>query len=284
MVVLDPAASWRFFNVPASLSTALTSFLHCTLSHFWLMRRRTVMMWARYSLVFPWEKMDMLKTAPLGRLILRLSCASLVVTRSVGGTYGTGGPLISALSPLITLETVQQERGMLLSGDKRLLREGWCKDLLCNQKGNYESLKLILIRLECMCILPKAPKRCTWILTCSVSPIPSAYTGIQSCLGMMMWLTCHLIFWWCGELTTSDLTQQSSLITHVPSYFSQMRQKNHCTIRCIIGLQHLTPRMMNQHGLNEEKNLVRKKIDLSIESSEVTHVVSLDTNNQRVRV
>jgi hypothetical protein len=30
----------------------------------------------------------------------------------------------NALSPLITLETARQERSVLLSGDKRLLREG----------------------------------------------------------------------------------------------------------------------------------------------------------------
>jgi hypothetical protein len=32
------------------------------------------------------------------------------------------------------------------------------------------------------------------------------------------------------------------------------------------------------------KNLIRKKNDLSIESSKVTHVVSLDTNNLSVRL
>jgi hypothetical protein len=66
-----------------------------------------------------------------------------------------------SLSPLIALETAQQERSRLLSGDKRLLREGRSVDLLCNQKEKYESLKLILIRLKCMCISPGAPKKCT---------------------------------------------------------------------------------------------------------------------------
>ncbi len=37
--------------------------------------------------------------------------------------------------------------------------------------------------------------------------------------------------------------------------------------------------MKNQHGLNEEKIFYKEKNDLSIESSVVTHVVSLDTNN-----
>ena len=48
----------------------------------------------------------------------------------------------------------------------------------------------------------------------------------------------------------------------------QARQKYSCTVRSIIGLQHLPPWMKNQHGLNEEKNPYRKN-NLSIESSEV---------------
>ncbi len=70
----------------------------------------------------------------------------------------------SALSPSVNLETARQERSMLLSGDKRLVSEGSDVDLLCNQNGNYESLKLILIRFKCMCILPGPPKQCTWNL------------------------------------------------------------------------------------------------------------------------
>jgi hypothetical protein len=38
--------------------------------------------------------------------------------------------------------------------------------------------------------------------------------------------------------------------------------------------------MKNQHELNEEKNLNKKKNDLSIELSDVTPVVSLGTNHQ----
>ncbi len=91
---LVPAFFWRFSSVLTSLSTTLASFLHCTLSPFWLMRRRTAMACKRYSLVFPWEKMDMLKMFPLGSLILRLSGASFVVTRSVGGMYRMGGQLL----------------------------------------------------------------------------------------------------------------------------------------------------------------------------------------------
>ncbi len=64
---------------------------------FSLMRCRTATTCARYYSVFSWKKMDMLKMVPSGSLILRLSGASLVVTRSVGGRYGTGGWLINCL-------------------------------------------------------------------------------------------------------------------------------------------------------------------------------------------
>ncbi len=46
------------------------------------------------------------------------------------------------------------------------------------------------------------------------------------------------------------------------------------------GLQHSPPRMKNQHGLNEEKNHIGKKIIFQLSACEVTRVVSLDTNNQ----
>jgi hypothetical protein len=55
----------------------------------------------------------MLKTIPSGSLILRLSGASLVVAKSIGGTYGMGGLLLSCsflhskfLSPLGLLRVV----------------------------------------------------------------------------------------------------------------------------------------------------------------------------------
>ena len=37
--------------------------------------------------------------------------------------------------------------------------------------------------------------------------------------------------------------------------------------------------MKNQHELNEEKNLYRKKIISQLSACDVTRVVSLDTNN-----
>jgi hypothetical protein len=38
--------------------------------------------------------------------------------------------------------------------------------------------------------------------------------------------------------------------------------------------------MNNQHGVNEEKNINKEQNDLSIEVSDVTRVIILDTNNQ----
>jgi hypothetical protein len=46
------------------------------------------------------------------------------------------------------------------------------------------------------------------------------------------------------------------------------------------GLQHSPPRMKNQHGLNEEKSHLGKKIISQLSACDVTRVVSLDTNNQ----
>ncbi len=45
------------------------------------------------------------------------------------------------------------------------------------------------------------------------------------------------------------------------------------------GLPHLPPRMKNQHGLNEGKKHIGKKIISHLSACDVTHVVSLDTNN-----
>ncbi len=50
------------------------------------------------------------------------------------------------------------EQNLLLKEGKRSLRR--------TPKWILWELKLILIRLECMCILPRSPKRCTWIVMC----------------------------------------------------------------------------------------------------------------------
>jgi hypothetical protein len=67
----------------------------------------------------------------------------------------------SALIPSVDLEIARQERRVLLAGDVRLLREGSDVVSLSSQKGNYEQLKLLLLRIKCMCILSGPPKRCT---------------------------------------------------------------------------------------------------------------------------
>ena len=41
----------------------------------------------------------------------------------------------------------------------------------------------------------------------------------------------------------------------------------------------MPPRMKKQHGLNEEKNYLGKKIIFQLSACDVTRVVSLDTNN-----
>ncbi len=109
----------------------------------------------------------------------------------------TAASLPWALSVL--LEIARQERSVLRAGDKRLLRESNDVALISNQIGNYEILKLIFIRLKCMCISLKPPKRCTWILTCqSVWYLPLRRNTV------MMW-------WWNGGPATSypneDLVQ-----------------------------------------------------------------------------
>jgi hypothetical protein len=100
------------------------------------------------------------------------------------------------MSPSVNLETAQQERSMLLSGDNRLLREGNDVDLLCNQKGNYESLKLILIRLKCM-YLARTSKEMhmnpdVFGLTNTKRLCRNAVLH-QGDAVVMMWRTCHLI-------------------------------------------------------------------------------------------
>ncbi len=53
---------------------------------------------------------------------------------------------------------------------------------------------------------------------------------------VLRWRTCYLITWWCGELTTSDLTQRSSLFTCVVSDLGRAHQKYPCILQGIIGL------------------------------------------------
>ncbi len=84
-----------------------------------------------------------------------------------------------------------------------------------------------------MCISLRVPKRYTWLLTCSVRPIPSTYVGMQSCMANDDVAACHLITWRCGGLNTSDLTQWSGPITRLASGLSLVCQKYPCTVRVI---------------------------------------------------
>ncbi len=47
---------------------------------------------------------------------------------------------------------------------------------------------------------------------------------------VMMWWLCHLISRWGVGLNTSDLTQQSGLITHIATDLCRARQKYPCTV------------------------------------------------------
>ncbi len=100
---------------------------------------------------------------------------------------------------------------------------------------------------------------------------------------VLRWRTCHLITWWCGELTTSGLTQQSGLFTCIASDLGRAHQKYPCTVWGIIGLRHSPPQMKISMG-SMRKKPYKEKNDLSTESSEVIRVVTLDTNNLSVRL
>ncbi len=73
----------------------------------------------------------------------------------------------------------------------------------------------------------------------------------------------------------SELTQQSGSLTRLASDLSQVRQKYVCTIPLS-----LAPTKEESAWLNEEKNLIGKKIISQLSACDVTCVVCLDTNNQ----
>jgi hypothetical protein len=99
LILLGTQTLGLFSRVLANLSTVLASFLHCTSSPFCSMRHRTAATYVRQSLVFHREKM----VIPLGSLTFILSKDSLVVTRSIGGTYRIGEQLLSC--PFLHLES-----------------------------------------------------------------------------------------------------------------------------------------------------------------------------------
>ena len=82
-----------------------------------------------------------------------------------------------------------------------------------------------------------------------------------------------------GASTTSELTQPSGSLTRLASDLGRVHQKAPLYGTFVSGLHHSPPQMKNQHGLNEEKPLLKKnKSQLS--ACDVTRVFSLDTNNQ----
>jgi hypothetical protein len=83
----------------------------------------------------------------------------------------------------------------------------------------------------------------------------------------------------CRSVTaTSGLTSAGCHLTRLASDLGGA-PKVHLYDTFLSGLCHLPPRMKNQHGLNEEKTFIGKKIS-QLSACDVTRVVSLDTNNQ----
>jgi hypothetical protein len=60
-----------------------------------------------------------------------------------------------------------------------------------------------------------------------------------------------------SDTATSELTSTGCHLTHLASDLGWVRQKVHLYGTFLSGIRHLPPRMKNQHGLNEEKNLYR---------------------------
>ncbi len=86
---------------------------------------------------------------------------------------------------------------------------------------------------------------------------------------------------------TPGLTSDGCHLTHlvsdlwsdapkVPLYGTQV----HLYGTYLGSLWHSPPWMKNQHGLNEGKNLIGKKIISQLSACDVTRVISLNTNNQ----
>ncbi len=82
-----------------------------------------------------------------------------------------------------------------------------------------------------------------------------------------------------GVSVISELTQQwSGSLTRLASDLGQARQKYVCTIP--FQAAYVTPPMNEESAwLNKEKNHIGKKIVSHLSVCDVTHVVSLVTNN-----
>jgi hypothetical protein len=86
----------------------------------------------RYSLVFPREKINTLKMAPSGSLILRLSGNSLVVTRFGRGAYGVRDGWPTAQLPFLALRILQSLGAIAVGTHSGLLPE------VCTQHESFE--------------------------------------------------------------------------------------------------------------------------------------------------
>jgi hypothetical protein len=82
-----------------------------------------------------------------------------------------------------------------------------------------------------------------------------------------------------GAFVISELTQWSGLLRGLASDLGQVVPKVRLYDTFLGGLRHSPQQMKNQHGLNEEKTSIGKKIS-QLSACDVTRVVSLDANNQ----
>jgi hypothetical protein len=67
-------------------------------------RHLIVMTCTRYSLLFPWLKVDIWKLVPSGNMTL-ICLVSLFLCRLIGGTYGIGGQMLNV--PLLHSESLR---------------------------------------------------------------------------------------------------------------------------------------------------------------------------------
>ncbi len=122
----------------------------------------------------------------------------------------------------------------------------------------------------------------SWNLRFLVCPIPSTYVGMPSpALG-------PAVLCWGDDDNVASLPPHNTLRPdsavwpwHISSIWLLLGAPKVLLYSTVVsGLCHLPPQMKNQHGLNEKKNLYRGKIVSQLSASEVTCVISLDTNNQ----
>ncbi len=116
----------------------------------------------------------------------------------------------------------------------------------------------------------------------------------------LLWITACMIWYICtnsyGDILLAKVSFRSEVVTsgvvatsvltfaecqcHTSSIWPWSGMPKVCLYNTFLGsLRHLPPLMKNQHGLNEEKKYIGKKIISHLSACDVTRVVSLDTNN-----